>query len=313
MNPAAEPRRGRAKPARSRREAKVSLPPADARRLGRAFGGRTPDPKRNLFGPGSVTWRVNREAVTLLGGGAAILMQIAHPLVAAGVADHSGFRERPLARLRRTLELTLDIAFSDAEGALAAVRQIERVHERVRGVLGEAVGPFPAGTPYAAGRPDLLFWVHATLVDTALRVYQRLVGCLSAQDERRYYEESKATARLFGVPESRIPDSWADFQRYMRAMLEGPQLTVGGAARAVAASILRPPLPAGVRHVFQTSNFFTVGFLPAELRPRFGLAWSRRQEGALAAVAAGIRSTLPYWPAPARFYPRARQAGAHRG
>jgi uncharacterized protein (DUF2236 family) len=154
--------------------------------------------------------------------------------------------------------------------------------------------------------------VHATLVDTALRVYERLSGRLGAAEKRRYYEESKATARLFGVPERAIPPAWGDFRRYMRGMLNGPQLTVGRAAREVAAAILRPPLPPGVRHAFQTSNFFTTAFLPASLRRQFGLAWSWRQERTMRAIATGIRSTLPYWPAATRFYPSARRAGAHR-
>jgi uncharacterized protein (DUF2236 family) len=280
--------------------------------LRRAFGHARFDPAQGLFGPKSITWKVNREAATLLGGGAAILMQIAHPLVAAGVADHSNFRGRPLDRLRRTLELTLAIVFSDAASALAAVRQIERVHARVRGVLREQVGPFAAGTKYSANQPELLFWVHATLVDTGLRVYERLVGRLGAAEKRRYYEESKTTARLFGIPESLIPATWADFGGYMHQMLSGPQLAVGAAAREVAASILRPPFPIGVRHAFQTSNFFTVAFLPAVLRRRFELSWSGRQESAMRAIAAGLRSTLPYWPALTRFYPRARHVGAHR-
>jgi uncharacterized protein (DUF2236 family) len=297
---------------RSPRAEGSALSGADLRRLRRAFGAAPFDPGHSLFGPKSVTWKVNREAATLLGGGAAILMQIAHPLVAAGVADHSNFRQRPLDRLRRTLELTLAIVFSDATRALASVRQIERVHARVRGVLREDVGPFPAGTRYSANQPELLFWVHATLVDTGLRVYERLVGRLGAAEKARYYEESKTTARLFGIPESLIPPTRAEFGRYMQRMLNGPQLAVGRDGREVAASILRPPFPVGVRHAFQTSNFFTVAFLPAALRPRFGLSWSRRQERAMHAFAAGLRTTLPYWPALTRFYPRARQVGAHR-
>jgi uncharacterized protein (DUF2236 family) len=285
---------------------------ADARRLRRASGTSDFDPAQSLFGPKSVTWKVNREAATLLGGGAAILMQIAHPLVAAGVADHSNFRQRPMDRLRRTLELTLAIVFSDAADALAAVRQIERVHKRVRGTLPERVGPFAAGTKYAANQPELLFWVHATLVDTALRVHERFVGKLGSAEKRRYYEESKMTARLFGIPERLIPDTWADFGTYMHEMLNGPDLAVGSAAREVAASILHPPFPPGVRHAFQTSNFFTAAFLPPTLRRRFDLSWSRRQESAMNAFAVGLRSTLPYWPALTRYYPRARLAGAHR-
>lgn len=286
--------------------------PDDVLRLQRAFGDAPFEPGRSLFGPRSVTWKVNREAVTLLGGGAAILMQIAHPLVAAGVADHSNFRRRPLERLKRTLDLSLALVFADASGALAAVRQIERVHAHVHGALPEAVGSFSAGARYDANQPELLFWVHATLVDTGLRVYERFVGRLTAAEKRRYYEESKASARLFGIPEARIPKTRREFEAYMHDMIHGTRLAVGAQAREVAASILRPPLPFGVRQAFQTSNFFTAAFLPAPLRRAFGLAWNSRQETALRAIACGVRATLPYWPAATRFYPYARRAGAHR-
>ena len=99
---------------------------------------------QTLPGPGSVAWRINREAALLLGGGRALLMQVAHPKVAAGVADHSDFQRDPLARLNRTLELSLALSFGSANEVRAAARQINRVHERV------------AGEGYSALDPDLL-------------------------------------------------------------------------------------------------------------------------------------------------------------
>ncbi len=151
------------------------LSAGDLARLRAACGRETVDPARSLFGPESVTWRVNREAVLLLGGGRALLLQVAHPLVAAGVAAHSEFRAHPLRRLWRTLDLMLTLAFADGATALGAVRTIEGVHARVHGVLEAPSGPFPRGTHYDANDPALLLWVYATLVDTALVVYERFV------------------------------------------------------------------------------------------------------------------------------------------
>jgi uncharacterized protein (DUF2236 family) len=107
---------------------------ADLARLRRAAG-RTVDPARSLFGPQSLSWRVNRETTLLLAGGRALLLQIAHPLVAAGVADHSRFEHEPLQRLWRTLDLTLTMVFGSAADALAPVQQIQRVHAHVHGRL----------------------------------------------------------------------------------------------------------------------------------------------------------------------------------
>ncbi len=217
--------------------------------------GRTPvDLTRSLFGPGSVTWRVNREAVLLLGGGRALLLQVAHPLVAAGVAAHSQFRSEPLRRLWRTLDLTLTITFADAARAIAAVRQIERVHARVHGRLRADVGPFKRGTRYDANDPELLLWVHATLVDTALLVYERFVAPLPGKAKAAYYEESTIAARLFGIPEHLIPPRLADFRVYVKRMVSGDTLAVSAASREIAASILRPPVALPLQPAFRIVN-----------------------------------------------------------
>src|ERR671935_2647144 len=131
-----------------------------------------------MFGPGSLTWRVNGESVLLLGGGRALVLQVAHPKVAAGVAEFSDYREDPWGRLYRTLDTTLKIVFGDAPTSRAASESLRRVHERVRGVDDR-------GEPYRALDPELLLWVHATLIDTSLTVYERYVAPLTAREKSR--------------------------------------------------------------------------------------------------------------------------------
>jgi len=266
------------------------------------------DPRRGLFGPESVVWRVNREAVALLGGGRALLLQIAHPLVAAAVAAHSRLRAEPLVRLRRTLELMLTIVFADAAHAMAAVHEIEGVHARVKGVLDADVGRWRRGMPYDANDPTLLLWVHATLVDSALLVYRRFVAPLSREDRATYYEESKVGARLLGIPDALIPPTPRAFEDYVEAMIRDDVLTVGETARDLAASILRPPLPLPLGEPFRVARFFTVGLLPPALRERYGLTWTARQERLLDALAACARRTLPFVPECLRLLPHARRA-----
>jgi uncharacterized protein (DUF2236 family) len=281
----------------------------DAARLRAATGRRRIDPGASLFGPESVSWRVDREATLLLGGGRALLLQVAHPLVAAGVAAYSRYRTAPLARLQRTLDLMLTIVFGDARAALAAVRDIERVHQRVRGTLDEAVGPFPRGTRYDASDPDLLLWVHATLVDTALVVYERFVGPLAAADRARFWKESKITARLLGVPNSHLPRSFDDFRRWFAAVVQSDMLAVGATGREVAASILHPPLPAALAPATALARYVTVGLLPPVVRARYGLAWTELQEQALSALALAVRHALPLLPSIVRDLLHARRAG----
>src|SRR5215470_6186212 len=115
--------------------------------------------KQPLFSPSSMFWRVNRELASGLAGPRAVLMQIAHPLIAAGVAEHSRFREYRFARLYRTSIAAAAITFGGRDFALRAVESINRIHGRVHGVLQSQVGVFPAGTPYDANDPELKLWV----------------------------------------------------------------------------------------------------------------------------------------------------------
>ena len=288
------------------------LSAGDLARLRAACGRETVDPARSLFGPGSITWHVNREAVLLLGGGRALLLQVAHPLVAAGVAAHSEFRAHPLRRLWRTLDLMLTLAFADGATALGAVRTIEGVHARVHGVLEAPSGPFPRGTRYDANDPALLLWVYATLVDTALVVYERFVEPLGVEGRAAYYEGSKVGGRLLGIPEALMPPTFGRFREYVDDMIRGELLVVGPASREIAASILRPAVPLGLAQAFRAAGFVTVGLLPPPLRERYGLSWSAAQEKALGALAALARRVLPFVPERMRLVPHARQAGGAR-
>lgn len=276
---------------------------AERRRLERARGESPLDPDVSLYALDGPVRRINREAVLLAGGGRALLMQIAHPLVAAGVARHSGFEREPLGRLWRTLDLTLTIAFGSAAEALGAVQQIERLHAVVRGELTDPVGPFAVGSVYDANDPSLLFWVHATLVDSALTTYDRFVQPLTTADRAAYYEESKITARLFGIPEDRIPPTVDAFDAYMREMIASDALTVGAEGHRVANSIMDPPLPAGLRQLAGSGRIFTEGMLPEGLRSRFGYTWTDKRQRNLERAQAFSRRVLPYLPARVRYFP----------
>jgi uncharacterized protein (DUF2236 family) len=119
--------------------------------------------------------------------------------VAAAVAEHSNYREDPWGRLSRALDLTTKVVFGDLRTAEEAARRVRVAHERVRGVTGESGGRYPRGTPYQVNDPELLMWVHATLVRTALDVYQRYVGPLTIAQQRLYYGEQKTLAEMFGI------------------------------------------------------------------------------------------------------------------
>jgi uncharacterized protein (DUF2236 family) len=253
-----------------------------------------------LFGPDSMMWRINRESILLIGGRAALLMQLAHPLVAAGVSDHSNFRAEPFTRLRRTLDVMLAIVFGTREEAEKVAAGVNRVHQRVRGTA-------PDGRPYAAAEARLLLWVHATLVDSSLRVYEACVRPLSAEDRARYYEETAVVAGLFNIPEEVIPPSIDALRAWMSELIDRGEVTVSPAARELAAPILKP-VPFVPERLARASAFVTAALLPPGIREGYGLSLGRPQ-GALLAVGRRVsRTLLPMVPEALRSWPAARVA-----
>jgi uncharacterized protein (DUF2236 family) len=253
-----------------------------------------------FFAPESAIWRVDREMALLLGGGRALLMQIAHPKVAAGVADHSRFATDPLARLKQTMETMWSIVFDDLARAQVSLERLGRVHERVQGRA-------PDGQTYSARDPELLLWVHVTLVDSALVTYDRFVRPISLHERRRYYEDSKKLGLLMGVPEAMLPATLEDFDRYMTMTIESETIAVGAPARALAQAILHPR-PWFLQTVAPANALITAGLLPPKLRIAYGLRWSRRRERVLRLVAGSTRAALPLVPRTIRVVPHARAA-----
>jgi uncharacterized protein (DUF2236 family) len=244
---------------------------------------------------------VNREGVLLVGGGRALILQVAHPLVAAGVEQHSRYREDPWGRLFRSLDLTTQIVFGSTSSALEAAQRLSRVHERVRGVT-------PDGRAYDAADPALLMWVHATLLDTALLVYQRYVGRLTVAELRRYYGEQLELGEIFGIPRSAQPATYGEFNEYFLSMVEGDALCVTDTLRTVVAMTLGGGAPRVARPLVELLNLATVGMLPSRLRSELGLSWGPRRERLLGASQGALRTLMPLLPGLVRSVPPARRA-----
>ena len=262
--------------------------------------------KEGLFGPDSITWRINRENVLVLGGGRALVLQVAHPLVGAGVAQHSNYRKDPWGRLFRTLYRTTAIVFGDEDDAEQASSAVWKLHGKVEGTTD-------SGAPYRARDPELLMWVHATLVNTSLLVYDRFVARLSIAERERYYEEQKAMAEAFGCPRSEQPETYADFNDYFATMLDD-ELEVTDVTRDVLDSISNPELPYAsvtgplARPLFGPMRMLTASLLPEQLRLELGLTERRLEGPVLAAQARLLRAALPLVPGLVREFPRAREA-----
>jgi uncharacterized protein (DUF2236 family) len=256
-------------------------------------------------------WRLHREVVMLAGWGRAILLQLAHPLVAQGVADHSGFaadRRGRVRRLERTLRAMLALTFGTAEEAAAAAAGINAIHDRVNGRLAGGAGAFASGTGYSAHDPALLTWVHAALVDTFLLTYERFIAPLSPVERDRYCREAAGVAPLLGIPPDALPESTAELTAYMERMLSSGEIVVTTTARSLAREVLAPGLPWPARPLLSLARLITVGLLPMPIREAYGLEWSQRRERALGLLSAAARQSLPFLPPLVRHWPAARRA-----
>ncbi len=229
--------------------------------------------------------QVDSEAVVLLGGGRALLMQVAHPMVARGVQDHSNFESAPFARLERTLTAVYTVVFGTPAQAERATRSIARVHEGV------------TGAGYRADDPALLLWVHATLIDTAIRMRELFLGPLSPADGQQYYQEATLLGEAFGVPIDRQPSSLEAFDSYVRDMVEELAGGMTEESRQVARAVLHPRLPLALRPAMAVAAGLSAGLLPAALRESYGLPWSPGRQTALDALSWTTRTVLPRMPA----------------
>ena len=251
------------------------------------------------FEHGSVIRMVSREALGLLGGGRAVLLQLAHPLIAAGVLQHSDFQADPLSRLLETVELMHTLIFGDGHRAQAALGRFYAIHAPVRGRLPEATGRYAAGNPYRASDPGLKLWVLATLVETSLITYELFVADLSAAERKSFYQDSIRLARLLKIPKRVLPPTLAEFRNYMVAMLNGDTLKVNSLAKRLAREVLYPcnasllaTASAGLL------RFVTAGLLPARFRKAYGMPWSPRRQimlNALSRTTRGLRPRVPAW------------------
>jgi uncharacterized protein (DUF2236 family) len=297
---------------------------------------RADDNPAGLYGPESEAWRLNREAALLLGAGPlAVLLQVAHPLIAEGVAAHSTFKADPWARLTGTLRSYLRIVYGTEAEALGEIRRLNGLHRSIAGpvVDPEALGRF--GGAYAARDPVLSLWVHATLIWATLVTVERWLGPVPRHRRARLYAETLGVGRAFGVPEVMLPADLDAFEGYVEGML-GPDGPVHPTAtsRDLAAAILHPPLapvvergavatrlgptaPAMARFLRRAPRSAmtpflqpSVALLPDGLREELGLPWGAAEQAVAAWLTTMWRLWRPAFPPTMRWFPQALAADA---
>jgi uncharacterized protein (DUF2236 family) len=237
------------------------------------------DPMAGLFGPGSITWRVEREAALFLAAGRALMLQLAHPWIAAAVGANSRAMTDPVGRFHRTFSVMFSMVFGTLDQALGAARRLHQRHSAIAGTLDQAAGPYPKGAAYCASELAALRWVAATLTDSALLAHDLLLPPLTGEERERYYAESKLFAALFGIPPTSMPSDWSAFKADTEHMLTSGSLCVTSTAHAIADQMLRNPARRWLRVPLWYVPL-TAHMLPPPLREAFQLPYGPAQRDA---------------------------------
>jgi uncharacterized protein (DUF2236 family) len=224
----------------------------------------------NPFRPDSTIRRVVGEPIVLALYPRALVMEVAHPSVAAAVADHSRVQQQPVHRLWATSDAAMRLVFGAGPEPQGAARQIYRFHDHINGTTGER--------PYTAHDASLLLWVWATLVDTCDVAFTRWVRPYHPGEADAFYHDMCTFARFFGIPSSLIPPDRPAFAEYLEQLLGGDELgTTATSARVVRDLLwfrrwfLAPPAMAALRTL-------AIGTLDPRLVERLGLPFTREDQ-----------------------------------
>lgn len=261
------------------------------------------DPQVGLFGPDSMMWRIGRHAVFgAHGSGRALLLQIAHPWVTRGVDEHSSTRNDPLGRAARTFTTVLSIVYGTLDQAMHQARIVHNVHNNIRGRMVEHAGSFAEGSAYLANEANAMLWVHATLWETSVMMYELFKGPLTPEEKNRFYEETRLFAYMFGIPDHILPQNWNDFMAYCRQMWDSDQLTVTPATRELA-GFLFDPLHVVLTPAMYWLRIVTAATLPPRLRDEFGLVYGKRERFLFEQGRRVVSGTEPLIPSILRYGP----------
>ncbi|MCA9881867.1 MAG: DUF2236 domain-containing protein [Anaerolineae bacterium] len=236
-------------------------------------------------------------------GSRVLLMQIAHPMVAESVYDHSYVFKKPLKRLFRTLRLTLALVYGTQQETAQALHEIEMAHRPATGRLSQGVGKYTEGAAYNPRNPRQAFWVQATLVEGAVTGYETFVGRLSAADKQAFYIESQQIGEWMGIQPKQMPASYDAMLDYMQTAVASGEVAVSEKARKIAPFVTGQSWP-GLNMLAHPIYRLSVALLPEAIREQYGYAaFSPFEQHLFNGLQATSRAVLPLLPGFMRYMP----------
>ncbi len=254
--------------------------------------------REGLFGPKSAMWLVMREMAAPFGAIGAVLLQVAHPAIAAAGAHGSRFQGDFRGRTQRTFNAMYEIIFGDLDSAMKTIERIHHIHARVKGEAKDGSGQRYSGTD-----PDLLFWVLATLIDSSVKMYDLVIRPLSSRDREDYYQDMKTFGVAMGIPPGFMPEDWTAFETYFEGMVNGEKLRIGPTGRRIA-DFIRHSAAAK----YTSTAALAAGLMPPRWREAYGLPWGKWDVFRFERTIAAMRFAIHRMPLSMRFCPAYHQA-----
>lgn len=258
--------------------------------------------------PGTPVWNRFADGRALLGAGAALLIQVSHPTIGAGVGQFSDFKTRPLGRFFSTLDYVNTSIYGDPADALEMGQRVRNIHKTIKGVDDQ-------GRRYHALEPEAYAFVHASLAYTVIEVSERYIGHVSSGERHWLWAQWRELGSLVGVRERDLPSTYSGFVGYLNDVVED-QLEATPTAIELA-ELLKLPVPLPLRGIQQRvwavagrpaaelSTLVTIDLLPVRLRERLGLSLSLTDRAQLAALRTALRGSSPLLGSPVKqFGPR---------
>jgi uncharacterized protein (DUF2236 family) len=253
--------------------------------------------------PSSTTLRIAGDGRLMAGAGYALMLQVAHPVVSAGVAEHSNFQQDPYGRLIRTLDYVNVSVFGGDAAAAAMGSRTREMHKRIKGVM-------PDGSHYHSLEPGPFAWVHATLVHSILKVSSRFGTRPTEWERETVYQDWREIGEHIGVRPRDLPETYRDFIAYVRQM-EREALFPTESVQTVLRT-MKSPIPPELPYLgdgtwrvarwpaARVLRLTTLGLLGPVVRQRLGLPWSQADRLQFETIAAANRAAGPLLPQAAK-------------